>query len=250
MKISIVTVTYDSAQTVEFAIRSVLAQTYKDIEYIIIDGKSKDGTVEIISHYAPLFDGRMKWVSEEDRGIYDAMNKGIRMATGDVVGLLNSDDYFTSNDVVERIAKGIIGVDAVYGDIHFIKAENPKKCVRYYSSKLFRPSRLRYGLMPAHPSFYVRKEIYMKYGLYRLDYKIASDYDMMVRLFYKHKITSRYLPFDFVTMRIGGISTQSLSNRWLITKEDVVACRRNGLNTNVFLICLKYFVRIFEIKLF
>lgn len=249
MKISIITVTYNSAETIEATIRSVLRQTYKHIEYIIIDGKSTDDTINIIRRFEPHFNGNMKWMSEADKGIYDAMNKGIRMATGNIIGILNSDDFFTSDNILEQIAANINDVDAVYGDIHFIKSSNPDKCVRYYSSKIFRPPLLRYGLMPAHPSFYVRREIYERYGLYSLDYKIAADYDMMVRLFHKHKIKTKYLSLDFVTMRTGGISTKDMSNRWLITKEDVTACRRNGLYTNTLLICMKYFIKIFELKL-
>lgn len=249
MKISIITVTYNSAETIEATIRSVLRQTYKHIEYIIIDGKSTDDTINIIRRFEPHFNGNMKWMSEADKGIYDAMNKGIRMATGNIIGILNSDDFFTSDNILEQIAANINDVDAVYGDIHFIKSSNPDKCVRYYSSKIFRPPLLRYGLMPAHPSFYVRREIYERYGLYSLDYKIAADYDMMVRLFHKHKIKTKYLSLDFVTMRTGGISTKDMSNRWLITKEDVTACRRNGLYTNTLLICMKYLIKIFELKL-
>lgn len=249
MKISIITVTYNSAETIEATIKSVLRQTYKHIEYIIIDGKSTDDTINIIRRFEPHFNGNMKWMSEADKGIYDAMNKGIRMATGNIIGILNSDDFFTSDNILEQIAANINDVDAVYGDIHFIKSSNPDKCVRYYSSKIFRPPLLRYGLMPAHPSFYVRREIYERYGLYSLDYKIAADYDMMVRLFHKHKIKTKYLSLDFVTMRTGGISTKDMSNRWLITKEDVTACRRNGLYTNTLLICMKYLIKIFELKL-
>lgn len=248
MKVSIITVTYNSAKTLPDTIQSVLDQTYHHIEYLIIDGASTDGTQNVIKHFEPLFNGRMKWVSEKDHGIYDAMNKGIDMATGDVIGILNSDDYYTSNDVIERMISPFNNseLDAVYGDIHFIRDGQPDKCVRYYSSKPFRPQWLRFGFMPAHPSFYCRKSIYEKVGHYKTDYKIGSDYDMMVRMFCVHHINARYLPMDFVTMRTGGASTRNFQSRYQLIKDDVRACRENGIYTNPLMICLKFFYKIFE----
>lgn len=173
MKISIITASYNSVSTLANAMESVLHQTYTDWEYIIVDGGSTDGTVDLIKKYEPQFGGKLKWTSEPDHGIYDAMNKGISRATGDVVGILNSDDYFTSSDVVEKIADcfSMHSIDAVYGDIHFVRQGNPQKVARYYSSKMFRPFWLRFGFMPAHPSFYVRKNVYEQYGGYRTDMK-------------------------------------------------------------------------------
>ena len=251
MTISLITATYNSASTIADTLKSVLEQTYKDIEYWIIDGCSKDGTMDILRHYEPMFGGKLHIVSEPDRGIYDAMNKGIARATGDVVGLLNSDDYYTSNDALATIARFFShnDADAIYGDIHFVNDSNPEKCVRYYSSALFRPWLLRFGFMQAHPSFYVRREVYRKYGTYSLDYKIASDYDLMVRLLYKHRIKATYIKKDFVTMRTGGISTKSVKNRLLISREDVKACRRNGLYTNIAFISVKYLYKVFEFKI-
>ena len=247
MNISIITVTYNSAATLEETIKSVIRQTHKDIEYWIIDGHSIDNTLEIIQKYEKEFNGRLHWISDEDNGIYDAMNKGIERCTGDVIGILNSDDYFTSDDVLERMASNFDDdTDAVYGDVHFIHNGEPDKCVRYYSSAIFHTRMLRFGFMPAHPTFYARKKVYEKYGKYSLDYKIASDYDLMVRLFYKNRIKAKYIKMDFVTMRIGGMSTKNLHNRLLTTKEDVIACRNNGLNTNIFLISLKYLKKVFE----
>lgn len=249
MKISIITTTYNSAATIRDTLESVLNQTYKDIEYWIIDGGSKDGTVDIVCGYEEAFGGRLHWISEPDKGIYDAMNKGIERATGDVVGILNSDDFFTANDVLAVVAETFNNekeIDAMYGDIHFVKPDNLKKCVRYYSSKMFRPWLIRWGYMPAHPSFYCKKGIYDKYGLYSLDYKICSDFDMMVRLLYKYRIKTKYVSKDFVTMRTGGISTSKFSHRMLITKEDAIACRRNGLYSNFLMCSLKYFTKVFE----
>ena len=142
MKISIITATYNSEATIADTINSVLSQNYSDIEYLVIDGGSSDGTLDIVKANAPRFDGKLRWVSESDRGIYDAMNKGIRMATGDIIGILNSDDYYTSNDVLSTYAEAFktSKVDAVYGDIHFIREGQPHKIARYYSSKIFRPA--------------------------------------------------------------------------------------------------------------
>lgn len=250
--ISIITATYNSAKTINDTIKSVLCQTNKDFEYIIVDGGSTDETIDIVKSYESEFSGRLKWVSEKDKGIYDAMNKGIKMASGDIIGILNSDDYYTSDDILQTIADAFKcqNVDAIYGDIHFIKDGVPDKCVRYYSSRLFSPFWLRFGFMPAHPSFYCKREVFDKSGLYRLDYKIGSDYEMMVRLFRKHKISSRYVPKDFVTMRTGGASNSNLQSRLTLIKEDVKACRDNGIYTNELFICLKFLYKIFEFRVF
>ena len=250
MKVSIITVAKNSERTIEDTMKSVLGQTYADIEYIIVDGCSTDKTLDIVRSYEQAFNGRMKCVSEQDNGIYDAMNKGIRIATGDVVGILNSDDYFTSNDVIERMAKLFEDkrTDAVYGDIHFIHDGEPDKCVRYYSSKLFRPMWLRFGMMPAHPSFYCRREIFHKAGLYKTDYKIGSDFEMMVRLFMIHHIRAKYLPMDFVTMRTGGASTKNVRSRLQLVKDDVRGCRENGVYSNVVMCSVKYLYKIFEFR--
>lgn len=248
--ISIITATYNSAETINDTIKSVLCQTNKDFEYIIVDGGSTDETIDIVKSYESEFSGKLKWVSEKDKGIYDAMNKGIKMASGDIIGILNSDDYYTSDDILQTIADAFKcqNVDAIYGDIHFIKDGVPDKCVRYYSSRLFSPFWLRFGFMPAHPSFYCKRDVFDKSGLYRLDYKIGSDYEMMVRLFRKHKISSRYVPKDFVTMRTGGASNSNLQSRLTLIKEDVKACRDNGIYTNELFICLKFLYKIFEFR--
>lgn len=250
--ISIITATYNSANTINDTIQSVLRQTNKDFEYLIIDGGSTDETIDIVKSYESEFSGRLKWVSEKDKGIYDAMNKGIKMASGDIIGILNSDDYYTSDDILQTIADAFKcqNVDAIYGDIHFIKDGVPDKCVRYYSSRLFSPFWLRFGFMPAHPSFYCKRDVFDKSGLYRLNYKIGSDYEMMVRLFRKHKISSRYVPKDFVTMRTGGASNSNLQSRLTLIKEDVKACRDNGIYTNELFICLKFLYKIFEFRVF
>ncbi|SFO88545.1 glycosyltransferase family 2 protein [Prevotella sp. tf2-5] len=251
-KVSIITAAYNSARTLGDTMKSVLTQTYEDIEYIVVDGASEDGTQDVIRSYEPLFGDRMRWVSEPDKGIYDAMNKGIQMATGDIVGILNSDDFFTANDVIERMVAAFEdqSLDAVYGDIHFIHDGEPDKCVRYYSSKPFRPLWLRFGFMPAHPSFYCRRGVYERAGLYKTDYQIGSDYEMMVRLFLVHHINAKYLPMDFVTMRTGGASTRNVKSRLQLIKDDVRGCRENGIYTNSLMISMKFLYKIFEIRSF
>lgn len=249
MKVSIITVAYNSGKTLEHTIQSVLTQSYHDIEYIIIDGASSDNSVDIIRRNEQAFNGRLVWRSEKDRGIYDAMNKGIKLATGDVVGILNSDDYFTSNDVIERMVMAFSDdIDAVYGDVHFVRNCQLDKCVRYYSSKRFSPKWLRFGFMPAHPSFYCRRAIFEKAGYYKTDYTIGSDYEMMVRLFIVYKIRAKYVPMDFVTMRTGGASTRSVRSRLQLIADDVRGCRENGLYSNALMVSMKYLYKIFEFR--
>lgn len=249
--ISIITATFNSAKTLKDTIQSVLRQTNKDFEYLIIDGGSTDETIDIVKSYESEFSGRLKWVSEKDQGIYDAMNKGIKMASGDVVGILNSDDYFTSDDILQTVDNAFKSheIDAIYGDIHFIRDGNPQKCVRYYSSRMFRPFWLRFGFMPAHPSFYCKREIFDKAGLYSLDYKIGADYEMMVRLFKKYRIMSQYINKDFVTMRTGGASNNNVRSRITLINEDVKACKENGVYTNSLFVMLKFMYKIFEFRL-
>ena len=248
--ISIITATFNSAKTLKDTIQSVLRQTNKDFEYLIIDGGSTDETIDIVKSYESEFSGRLKWVSEKDQGIYDAMNKGIKMASGDVVGILNSDDYFTSDDILQTVDNAFKSheIDAIYGDIHFIRDGNLQKCVRYYSSRMFRPFWLRFGFMPAHPSFYCKREVFEKAGLYSLDYKIGADYEMMVRLFKKYRIKSLYINKDFVTMRTGGASNNNVRSRITLINEDVKACKENGVYTNCLFVMIKYLYKVFEFR--
>ena len=250
MKVSIITVAFNSAATIAHCMQSVLDQSYSNIEYIVVDGLSKDNTLNIVREFEPLFAGKMRWISENDNGIYDAMNKGLHMATGDVVGILNSDDFFTDNDVIEKVAQAFTDdkIDAVYGDVHFVRETNISRCVRYYSSAGFRPWWLRFGIMPAHPSFYARKEVFQKAGLYKTDYKIGGDFEMMVRLFKRFDIKTKYLPMVFVTMRMGGASTKNVGSRLTLLREDTRACRENGVYTHPLLICLKYFYKVLEFR--
>lgn len=249
MKISIITATYNSGTTVRDTMESVLRQSYADFEHIIVDGGSKDNTLDIVREMEPRYNGRLRYISEKDRGIYDAMNKGIAMATGDVVGILNSDDFYTSDCVLENIVERFDSpdIDAVYGDIHFVKDDNLSKCVRYYSSKSFKPWKMRLGFMPAHPSFYCRKDVYEKYGSFDINYKIGADFENLVRLIYINKIKTSYIPMDCVTMRTGGASTSGISSHNQISRDMVSALRKNGVKSNGFMISLRYPVKIFEL---
>ncbi|MDR1742995.1 MAG: glycosyltransferase [Dysgonamonadaceae bacterium] len=247
MKISIITTSYNSASTIRDTIESVIAQDYPDIEHIIVDGASNDDTLAIVKSYG---DRIARIISEPDKGIYDAMNKGIRAASGDVIGILNSDDFFTSADVLSTVAKTFLenDIEALYGDVHFVNSNNLQKQVRYYSSKIFKPTLFRFGFMPAHPSFYMKKSCYETYGLYPLDYKIAADYELLIRYLYKYGVRYKYVAKDFITMRTGGVSTENIKSRIVLNQEIVKACAKYGIKTNMFLLSLKYFYKIFELR--
>ena len=249
MTISILTATYNSDKTLRDTIGSVLRQGYRDFEYIIIDGGSKDRTLDIIKEYEPKFGERLKYISEPDNGIYDAMNKGIKMATGDVVGILNSDDFYTSDDALQKIADAFEhnDIDATYGDIHFVNDDDLTKMVRYYSSAVFKRSFMRFGLMPAHPSFYCKREVYEKYGAFDTSYRIAADFENLLRLIFIHRIKTLYIPKDFVTMRTGGASTAGFASRKKIMHEHLQAMKKNGVYSNFFLLSLRYFYKIYEL---
>jgi glycosyltransferase involved in cell wall biosynthesis len=246
MKISIITVCYNSSETIRNTIDSVISQSYDNIEYIIIDGGSSDNTKEIVLSYGSSVSS---FVSEQDRGIYHAMNKGIKMSTGEVVGILNSDDFFNNDKVIERVVGEFESndIDALYGDIQFVNPDNLQKVVRYYSSKRFSTSKFKYGYMPAHPSFYVKREYFEKLGYYKEDYKIGADFELLLRFLYNNKLKSSYIQMPFVTMRTGGISTRSIRSNFILNNEIIRACRENGINTNLFIVYLKYLFKIFEI---
>ena len=250
LKISIITATYNSGKTVGDTLKSVLAQTYHDYELLVVDGASKDNTLEVVKKMEPLFEGRMRYISEPDKGIYDAMNKGIRMATGDVIGILNSDDFYTSDDALACIAWTLEKekVDAVYGDIHYVDDDDLTKCVRYYSSKPFRKWMMRLGFMPAHPSFYCRKEVYEKFGAFDAEnYRVAADFENLLRLIFVNKIKTHYISKDFVTMRTGGASSSGLESHKRIMRDHLKALKKNGVYSNIFLLGLRYLYKIGEI---
>ncbi len=239
MKISIITVVWNNASTIKDAIDSVLSQTYQDIEYIIVDGASTDGTVEIVQSYGNKVS---KFISEKDKGLYDAMNKGIALATGDIVGILNSDDFYIDKFVIEKIAKELEEkqVDSVYADLVFVKPENLDKVVRYYDSSYFSTSKFAYGWMPAHPTFFVKRDIYKNYGVFKTDYKIAADYELLTRFLAKNKISYSYIKEPIVKMRIGGASTSGIKSNYILNKEIIRACKENGIYTNLLMVLSKY----------
>jgi len=231
MKISIITPVFNNEDFIEECIKSVKSQSYPDVEYIVIDGNSTDGTLELLKKY----ENKIKIVSEKDKGIYDAMNKGIKLAKGDIVGILNSDDVYFDKKVFKRVVDCFSdkNIDACYGDLVFVKKNNLNKVVRYWKSGEYIESKLNYGWMPPHPAFFVRKSVYNKYGVFNLDFKLVSDYELMLRFLKIHKIKTKYIPEILVKMRTGGASSKNL---FLRMRERMKAWRINELKLPRFLL--------------
>ena len=238
MRVSIITIVFNNAATVSDAVQSVLSQDYKDIEYIVIDGKSTDGTVEIIEKYGSLID---TFISEPDGGLYDAINKGIYLATGDVIGLLHSDDVFASDHVVSDIVQTIESrqVDCVYGDLDYVERANMNTIVRKWKSGPYDRKNFIYGWMPPHPTFYVRKSCFEKYGSYDMTFGSAADYELMLRFMFKFDVSAAYLPEVMVKMRVGGKSNASFKNRIMANSQDYRAWLKNGLKPKFYTRILK-----------
>jgi glycosyltransferase len=239
MKVSIITVSYNSAKTIEDAIKSVLSQNYQDIEYIIIDGGSIDGTIEIVKKYR---DKIAKFISEPDKGIYDAMNKGIKLAKGDIVGILNSDDFYADDNVIKNIVEAMEkeGVDVCWGDLVYVQKKDVSKIVRYWKSSEYRPGKFKKGWHPPHPAFFVRRSAYGKYGYFNLNFKIAADYELMLRILEKYKVKSCYIPKLVVKMRAGGQS--NFKNIFTVIKanfEVYKSWQLNGLQGGLWAAFLK-----------
>ena len=228
MKVSIITATYNSARFLEDCIQSVRKQTFLNIEHIVVDGKSTDATLSIIHKHRNHI---AKWISETDRGIYDAINKGIEMATGDIVGVLNSDDMLDSANVIEEIVKAFENkaVDAIYGDLDYVAAEDTSKIIRIWKGRPYKRNRFHYGWMPAHPTFYIRRSLTEKFGLYENHYFTAADYEFMARYLYKNKVNATYLPMLIVKMRMGGESNKSLRQRFRANRRDYLAMKVNQI---------------------
>lgn len=245
MKISIITVAYNAVDTIESTLLSVAQQTFPDVEHVVIDGGSNDGTKDVISSHG---DRISRFVSEPDHGIYDAMNKGVALATGDVIGFLNADDSYASENVLARVAEIMerYQLDALFGDVAFYRPENPGRIVRRYSSAHFRPGRIAWGWMPAHPALFVKREIFQNAGPFRTDYRIAGDFEFVARVFGKQSLRFRYLPEVLVKMRMGGVSTGGWRNTLVLNREVLRACRENGIPTNMLKILSKYPAKLLE----
>jgi len=226
VKISIITACYNSSAAIETAVRSVLDQTHSPVEYIVVDGASTDGTLDILAGYK----GRIsRLISEKDGGIYYALNKGFSAATGDVVGLLHSDDVYAGADVLEKVARVFAetGADAVYGDLAYVRADG--SVLRYWKAGVYDRASLERGWMPPHPAFFARREVYAKYGLFDTSYRIAADYELLTRLLYKNSLKTAYIPELLVKMRVGGTSNRSLKNILLKSREDYRVINTYGL---------------------
>ncbi|USW02775.1 glycosyltransferase family 2 protein [Pseudomonas pergaminensis] len=238
MKISIITVCYNSASTIRDTLESVLSQTYEDIEYIVIDGASKDSTLAIISEY----EERITTVlSEPDKGIYDAMNKGVKCATGDYVGILNSDDVFSSTSTIEALVNFLQAnpdCDASYANLVFVERDNTEVVTRKYSSSGFAAWKIRFGFMIPHPTFYARRSLFERFGYYKLSYRVSADFELMAR-FIKQGIKLARHDANMVKMRQGGISTTGFWWKVHQNMEIVRACKENGIYTNIFMVAMK-----------
>jgi len=232
-KISIITVSFNSVITIRDTIESIISQDYNNIEYIIIDAGSNDGTLDIIKEYKEHIS---YFISEADNGIYDGMNKGIAAATGDIVGILNSDDFYPNSFVISNVASTFEKqrCDAVYGDLVYVKFFDIDKIIRYWQSGEYTVKKIKNGWMLPHPTFFVKKYLYDKYGYYNTDFKTAADYEMILKLLYKHNIKVFYIPMILVNMRMGGASNSSILNRIRANKEDGLAWTKNQLNKPLF----------------
>lgn len=244
MKISIITATFNSAKTIRDTLESVQAQQYSQVEHIIVDGLSSDGTLPIVNQYSNI----AVVISEKDSGIYDAMNKGIRLASGEVIGILNSDDVYADGNVLNEVAEIFSDdhVDACYADLQYVDELDTTKLVRHWKSGKFNRSSFFYGWMPPHPTLFLRRRVYEKVGLFNLALRTAADYELMLRIFVRHNFNVRYLPRVIVKMRSGGASNASLKRRIEANKEDRLAWKINNLKPYFFTLYLKPIRKIFQ----
>jgi len=248
MKISIITVCYNSEKYIQSAIESVINQDYKDIEYIIIDGNSTDGTIEIIKKYKNKIH---KFISEPDKGIYDAMNKGIKLATGEVIGFLNSDDLYQNNSVISNIVEGFVNKDCsiIYGDLFYVKPGNPQIIIRSWNSKSFVRGSFKKGWHPPHPTFYVKREIYEKYGVFNLNYRLAADFELMLRFLENYHVKSYYLNQPLVRMRLGGATNKNLKNIVIQNIECYRAFKNNHLPVSILYPLYRLLPKLFQYQI-
>jgi len=246
MKISVITVCFNSQATLQKAIDSVASQRGVEVEHIVIDGGSHDATVDIIQRNAKRL---AHFVSEPDNGVYHAMNKGLKLATGEIIAFLNSDDVYSHPKVLELVSRRMQeeALDALYGNVEFFHPGNPDRVVRTYDSGRFRPSRIGWGWMPAHPALFVRQSIYQRFGHFREDYKIAGDYEFVARIFKDRQMKSAHVDQVLVRMQTGGLSTAGLRATYLLNREILQACRENGIRSNWFMVLSKYFLKLREL---
>ena len=238
MKVSIITVSFNAEETISDTIKSVINQDYENIEYIILDGASKDKTCSIIKSFGFKV---AKFISEPDKGIYDAMNKGLALATGDIIGILNADDVYADSNVISKVVNRFQEdkVEGLYADLVYVKRDDTNKITRYWRSGNYSKGKFLKGWMPPHPTFFVKREIYEKYGNFNLGLRSAADYEIMLRFIHKHEIKITYLPCIITKMRVGGQSNVSLKNRIKANKEDREAWKINGLKPGVFTLIRK-----------
>lgn len=243
MKISIITVVCNGADTIEDTILSVAAQSFPFVEHIIVDGASTDNTLDIVRKHK---DKIRCVISEPDKGPYDAMNKGIRCAQGDIIGILNADDVYYDKNCICSVVKAFKEkkVDAVFGNLVYVSLNDMDKVVRYYTSDSFTINRFAYGIMPAHPTFFTYKKYYEKFGFYKTDYFIAADFELLARFLNTHKLSFSCLSKVMVKMRMGGMSTRNLKSNWTINMEILRACRENRIKTSPIKIWAKYFIKL------
>jgi glycosyltransferase involved in cell wall biosynthesis len=246
MKISVITVCFNSASTLEQTLKSVASQSHADVEHIVVDGASTDDTPAIIARNR---DRLATVISEPDRGIYDAMNKGLAQATGEVICFLNADDQYTSSNVLALVASQMRQhqLDSLMGDVGFFNEKMPERITRRYRSDHFTPARLAWGWMPAHPALFLHRDVVARVGRFKTDYRIAGDFEFIVRLFHGHNVRYRHVPEILVRMRLGGASTAGLRSKLLLNKEVIRACRENGLQTNMFKLMCKYPFKLLEL---
>ncbi len=244
--ITVITVVFNGATTLRDTLESVIKQSYENIEHIIIDGGSSDATVDILRQYDHIID---YWVSEKDDGIYDAMNKGISLCSGEYVGMLNSDDMFSDKNVLQDIADRfcLTKVDAVFSCLNIVDKNNLKKILRKYRVAKLNSALLRIGVMPPHPTFYCKKSCYEEGGMYKTNYKIAADFEMLVRLLIRQKISWSFIDKVMVTMRSGGLSNSGFMSRVKLNREIIRAYKENGLYTNLLFLALKLPIRLLEL---
>jgi len=249
MKVSIITSTLNSRKYIEACIGSVLNQTYRDIEYIIIDGGSSDGTLDVIKRYENKI---CRWISQKDNGVYDAMNKGLEIAKGDIVGFLNSDDIYASQDVIEKIVNCIKenNVDSCYGNVVYVDRDDIARVVRYWVSDDFSKDRFKFGWMPPHPSFFVKRSVYEEHGFFDTSFKIAADYEIMLRFLYKHGVSTCCIPQILVKMRNRGLSNKNIANIITANMECFRAWKKNNLKPRWFTVIFKVLFKIFQFKQF